>query len=386
MIIGGAQENTFLTCRGLQQRGWEVYLLSGPQTGPEGSLHEMARAERFGFEIIAPLVREISPPKDLAALRAIRRWLERHRPDIVHTHSSKAGILGRIAARQAGVPIIVHTIHGMSFNRTQRLPIRWAFRCAEAYCARFTDRLIAVADAMIEQTVRAGVADRSRCITIYSGMEVEKFDPSLYDAQAVRRQLGIPPDAVVVVTVARMFRNKGYEQLIPAMGLAVRQEPNLHFLWVGDGPFRDEYLEQARLLGVAERVHLTGLVRPEEVPKYLAAADILAHASQWEGLPRVVVQGLLMGKPAVAFAVDGTPEVVLDGQTGLLVPLNDVQALADGIVRLGRDASLRERLGAAGRQLCLERFDWRVMVQRIEQVYLELAAAKGLAGAIRQAG
>jgi glycosyltransferase involved in cell wall biosynthesis len=305
-------------------------------------------------------------------------WLERERPAIVHTHSSKAGILGRMAARRAGVPIIIHGVHGMSFNRTQRPWVQRAYRDLERYCAKFTDKIITVADAMIDQTVAAGVAPREKCVTVYSGMETERFDPGRYDRVALRAKLGIPTDAVVVGTVARMFTNKGYEQLIPAMPRIVQQAPGVHFLWIGDGPHREQYLQQVSRMGLRERVHLTGLVPPEQVAEWLSAADVLVHASQWEGLPRVVVQALLLERPAVAFDVDGTPEVVLDGRTGALVRLNDIEGLAKAVVWLASDANLRRQLGQEGRALCLERFDWRTMVERTEAVYREVAERKGL--------
>ncbi len=323
------------------------------------------------------MVRQVSPLNDWRAMQALRVWMERERPDVVHTHSSKAGILGRMAAKRAGVPIIVHTVHGMSFNRTQKAWMRRAYRDLEAHCARFTDKIVTVADAMADQTVEAEVAPREKCVTIYSGMETERFDPALYDRAAIRRGLGIPADAVVVASVARMFVNKGYEQLIAAMPKIAEQVPNVQFLWIGDGPDRTRYMEQVRAMGLAERVHLTGLVRPETVPEMLSAADILAHASQWEGLPRVVVQGLLLEKPAVAFDVDGTPEVVIPDRTGVLVKLNDIDGLAAGVVRLASDDRLRAELGRQGREFCLERFDWRRMVDQIDGVYRELASKKG---------
>lgn len=376
MILGGAQENTFLTCKGLQERGWDVVLLSGPQTGAEGSLQDRCRQEDFRFEIVEPMLRQVSPLNDWRAIRVMRAWMQREKPDIVHTHSSKAGILGRIAARQAGVPVIIHTVHGMSFNRTQRPIVRRVYRGLEAYCAPFTDKIVTVADAMIEQTVASAVAPREKCITIYSGMEVEHFDPERYDRAATRERLGIPANAVVAATVARMFRNKGYEQLIPAMGRIVEKAPNAQFLWIGDGPDREQYLAQVAGMGLRDRVHLTGLVRPEEVAQWLSAADMLVHASQWEGLPRVVVQGLLLEKPAVAFEVDGTPEVVIPDRTGVLVRLNDIDSLAIGVARLANDDDLRRQFGQRGRELCVKRFDWRTMVNQIEQMYRDLILAK----------
>jgi len=380
MILGGAQENTFLTCTGLAERGWDVALLAGPQTGAEGSLQERCRDAGFRFEIIEPMLRQVSPVHDWRAVRAMQAWLERERPAVVHTHSSKAGILGRVAARRSGVPIIIHTVHGMSFNRTQNGLVRRVYRNLERYCAKFTDKIITVADAMIDQTVAAGVAPRDKCVTIYSGMEVDRFDPALYDRAAIRARYGVPGDAVVIGTVARMFANKGYEQLILAMPSITRQAGRAHFLWVGDGPHREQYLRQLSRMGLRDRVHLTGLVPPEKVAECLSAVDILVHASQWEGLPRVVVQALLLEKPVVAFDVDGTPEVVLDGRTGVLVKLNDIEGLAGGAVRLTLDDALRARLGREGRQLCRARFDRHTMVGRIEGLYRDLARQKGIGG------
>lgn len=377
LIVGGAQENTLLTCEGLHARGHEVTLISGLTTGPEGALTARARAGGYRFVEIPSLVRQVNPRLDWAALRALRAAFRALRPDVVHTHSSKAGILGRLAAVRlaAGrerVPAIVHTIHGMSFNRTQPWAVRAGYAWLERLAARRSDAIVTVADAMIEQTVAAGVCGREKLLTIYSGMEVEQFDPERFDRAAVRREWGIDDETVVVGSIARLFRRKGYEQLIPIMARAAAREPRLRFVWVGDGAQRAEYEAQLAQLGLRERTTLVGLVRPDEIPRLLAGFDILAHASQWEGLPRAVVQGLLMCVPAVAFAIDGTPEVVLDGRTGRLIPLNDIERFADAVSALANDREGRTRMGEAGRALCVERFDWRRMVDQLETLYRRL--------------
>jgi glycosyltransferase involved in cell wall biosynthesis len=373
LIVGGAQENTVLTCEGLHQRGYRVTLISGPTRGPEGSL--VARARHGGYEFIElrELIRAVNPWMDLRARRYLCMELQRLRPDVVHTHSSKAGILGRLAAHDARVPRVVHTIHGMSFNRTQPWLVRKAFAWAERVAARRSDAIVTVADAMIAQTVAAGICPREKLLTVYSGMEIEQFTPSAPARAAIRGQWGVTDDAIVVGTVARLFRKKGYEQLIPIMAEAVRREPRLRFVWIGDGAQRAAYEAELARLGLRERTILVGLIAPAEVPRVLAGCDILAHTSQWEGLPRAVVQALLMQVPAVAFDIDGTPEVVLDGQTGRLVPLNDLAAFAAALCDLVGDADLRRRLGQAGREHCRERFDWRRMVDQLEGLYLRLA-------------
>lgn len=372
LIIGGAQENTLLTCQGLHERGHRVTLITGPEAGPEGSLLAEARSGGYLVEVIASLRRAVRPFTDLRARRDLCRILTAIRPTIVHTHSSKAGVLGRIAARDVGIPAIVHTIHGLSFNRTQSAPVRFLYRGLERYCARFTDCLVSVADAMSAQAVAAGIAEPDKFTTIYSGMRTELFSLERFDRQAIRRSWGVGEDEVVIGTVARLFRNKGYEQLIPAMAAAVRQDPRLRFVWVGGGAQRDEYVRQLDTLGLLPRVVLTGLVPPEQVPQMLAGMDLLVHASQWEGLPRVAVQALLMGVPVISFDIDGAPEVVIPDQTGMLVPLNDVTGLAKAMVTLAGDPALRARFGRAGRELCLRRFDWHVMVEQLERLYSNL--------------
>lgn len=375
LIIGGAQENTLLSCEGLHARGHEVHLISGPTHGPEGALTARAKEGGYHFEELPSLVRPVSPLRDFAALRSLRRRFEMLRPDVVHTHSSKAGVLGRIAADQAGVPAIVHTIHGMSFNRTQSDLVQSMYAVAERHCARRCHAIVSVADAMTRQALDAGVGEPSQFRTIRSGMVVEDFDPRNHCDRTLRREWGMDESHVVVGTVARLFQNKGYEQLIPIMASAAREEPRLRFVWIGDGARRAEYEAELRRRGLRDRVTITGLVPPSEMPRMLASIDLLAHTSQWEGLPRAVVQAMLMEKPAVSFNIDGAPEVVIPDETGTLVELGDQDGFAAAMIRLARDDELRQRLGATGRARCIREFDHRVMVEKLEALYADLAPA-----------
>jgi glycosyltransferase involved in cell wall biosynthesis len=374
LIIGGAQENTILSCEGLRALGHEVTLISGPTRGAEGSLVDRARAGEYRYIEVPELIRAVNPWYDARAMRELQGVFDQIHPDLVHTHSSKAGIVGRFAADRARIPRIVHTIHGMSFNRTQPWPVRRLYQLFERRAAGKSHAIVTVADAMIEQMVAADICSRKKLRTIYSGMEIERFTPTHYDRAAVRAGWGMTDAHVVVGTVSRLFRRKGYEQLVPIMARAAAQDARLRFVWVGDGAQRDEYEAQLRSLGLRDRTTLTGLMPPERVPEMIAGFDILAHASQWEGLPRAVVQGLLMRVPAVAFAIDGTPEVVIDGQTGRLVPLNDLERFAAALCELAQDMPARQRMGAAGREHCLERFDRRVMVRKLDELYGSLSA------------
>ncbi len=374
LIVGGAQENTLLTCEGLHGRGHRVTLLSGPTAGPEGTLVERARRGGYGFTELPDLIRPVNPWLDARARRELAAQFRRLRPDIVHTHSSKAGILGRFAARDARVLLVVHTVHGLSFNRTQARIVQRFYAWLEWLAARRSDAIVTVAEALADQMVSAGVCARDKLLTIYSGMEVEQFTPRAAARAAIRSAWGVSETDVVVGTVARLFRRKGYEQLLPIMAAAAARAPRLRFVWIGDGAQRAEYEAELARRGLRDRTILTGLVPPARVPELLSGCDILAHTSQWEGLPRAVVQALLLQVPAVAFAIDGTPEVVRDGHTGRLVPLNDLDGFVTALCELAGDADLRQRLGAAGRVHCLERFDARRMVDQLEALYGELIA------------
>jgi len=376
LIVGGAQENTLLSVAGLVDRGHDVTLIAGPQTGPEGSLWSRARATSATIVELDSLRRSPNPWRDLSCERQLSKLLHAGRFDIVHTHSSKAGILGRRAARHANVPVVVHTIHGMSFNRTQSPPVRWFYRSLERRAANQTDAFVTVADAMTDQAVAAGIAPREAFHTVYSGIETHRYVPTQSARDESRRRWNVGQNDVVVGTIARLFRNKGYDQLIEAMPIAMGRVKSLRFVWVGDGPDRRRYLDRVAAMGVGDRVLHTGLVSPDDIPGLIAGFDMLVHASGWEGLPRALVQALLMEVPVVSFDNDGAPEVVRDGETGILVPFGDTRRLADGIIKLGDSKPLRRRLGQTGRACCLYRFSATRMVDELLRLYERLLSSR----------
>lgn len=374
LIVGGAQENTLLTCEGLQERGHDVLLLAGPECGPEGSLWDRARTGGYTAEKVDSLIRAVSPPVDWRCRRQLLDRITEFSPDLVHTHSSKAGILGRWAASRAHVPVIAHTIHGLSFNRTQNWLWRRVFHAAEVVCSRRTNCIITVADAMTEQAVAARLASRDKFVTVYSGVQTPLFDPRRYSPQIARQRWGFHDDAVVAGTVARLQANKGFEQLIPIAGDLIRRNPNMRFVWVGDGPRRNKYEKMLDRAGLRQHIHLTGLIPPEDIPANLAGMDLLVHLSRWEGLPRAMVQASLMGLPVVGYDIDGAREAVEDGQTGLLAPLDDKATIKRHIAELAHHPNMRHAYGQAGREKCLVRFDHRVMIDRLDELFRTLVA------------
>ena len=375
MIVGGAQENTLLTIKGHVEKGHEVVLVTGFSPGREGELLKNVELPPFGIVEIPELVRELSPVKDMKAISRLRDYFRREKFDVVHTHSSKAGIVGRIAARQAGVPVVVHTVHGQAFHAYEKPWKNFIYVTAERFAAKYCDRIYAVAQAMIDQCVEARVAPREKYQVVYSGMDTSAFANARRDPE-LRKRLGIPEKAQVVVTVARLFPMKGYEEVVPAAALLAKDFPDLHFLPVGDGPMFDELQKQIASLGLSDRFHFAGLVPPHKVADYIAQGDLLWHLSLREGLPRAVVQALASGIPAIGYKLDGTPEVVIDGETGYVTAPQDIEAVAARSRELLTDPELRRRMGKKGRELVLERFDWRRMADILEKEYYRLLQEK----------
>jgi glycosyltransferase involved in cell wall biosynthesis len=368
MILGGAQENTLLTCEDQHRLGDRVTLVTGPALGPEGSLLDRARRAGFAIEVIPELRRSLNPYLDWVSYRKLVKRLRELRPDVVHTHSSKAGILGRAAAAALNIPC-VHTIHGSPFHAYQSRLAHWFYVQCERWAARRCDRLISVADAMTHQYVAAGVAPREKFTTVYSGMEVEPFVNPPRDRQTVRRELGFRDEDIVVVKVARLFELKGHDDVIAAAKIVVPRNPRVRFLFIGDGVLRETLDRDIAAAGLADHFRFTGLVPPQSVPELLAATDIVVHASLREGLARVLPQGMIGGKPVVSYDIDGAREVVITGETGVLLPPRDVSGMATALLELAADPELRRRLGETGRSRWTEQFRHETMTARLREIY-----------------
>jgi len=373
MIIGGAQENTLLNCLDLiREHGDEVLLVTGPSLGPEGDLLSQGRAGELPIERIDTLRRAIHPLRDLRAAQAIRRTLEAFRPDVVHTHSAKGGMLGRMVAWSEQVPAVVHTVHGAPFHQYQSPLARDFFRRCERWAAQRCHHLISVADAMTDLMVTAGVAPREKFTTIYSGMDVEPFVRASQHRQRIRLRYAIQPEHVVIGKIARLFHLKGHDDLIVAAKSVIQTHPQVRFLLVGDGILRSSLEARIASWGLSEHFIFTGLVAPDEVPAMIGAMDALVHTSYREGLARALPQALLAGLPAVSYDIDGAREVVISNETGLLVPPGDTDALAAALSQLVADKDLRNRLGRAGQSRFTDQFRHQRMTQHIRLLYQQL--------------
>jgi glycosyltransferase involved in cell wall biosynthesis len=379
MIVGGAQENTLLTIRGHLEHGHRVTLFTGPSPGPEGSLLHAESISGMETRLIPSLVRPIHPLKDWRAYRALTRAFREGAFDVVHTHSSKAGILGRMAASRAKIPFVVHTVHGQAFHPYQSGWKNAVYIAAERVAARHCDRILAVAQAMVDQCVEAGIAPAEKYRVVYSGMRIDAFLDARPEPE-LRRRLGIAEDAVVIGKVARLFELKGHDYLINAAPAIVAAFPNAVFLLVGDGVLRERLEADIRRAGLQDHFFFSGLVPPDEVCRYIALMDVLVHLSLREGLPRAVVQALAAGVPAVGFSLDGTPEVIRDGETGFLCAPGDVDAVTRSVNALLADPARAREMGARGQEIVREQFSWKRMADIIEEEYYRGLSAAGWSG------
>jgi len=379
LILGGAQENTLITCRLLAERGHDVTLITGPALGPEGELFNQTKNRKYKVIVVDKLIRAINPAADLPSYLEIKGHLEQLRPDIVHTHSAKAGILGRFAGHALkgrwgpNLPAVVHTIHGLAFHPYQSGLLNKFYIAVEKAAAKRTDFFISVADAMTRQALAAGVGKAEQFVTAYSAIDEEQFLEPVGEQKIkeFRRQYAIADDAIVLVTIARLFHLKGHDYIIESAKKLAERYENVVWLFVGDGILTETYKKQIDQLGLADRFRFTGLMPPSRIPLAIGSSDILVHCSLREGLARTLPQAMLCGKPAISFDVDGAKEVVNEN-TGRLVEPKNVEQLITACGELIEDEQLREKLGAAGRESVKEKFAPETMVDTIEKVYRRL--------------
>lgn len=378
LIVGGAQENTVASVLGLREKpDLEVDLITGPSLGPEGSLESLFRNQPEALSRVPELVRPVHPLKDWIALTRLTEIFKRTKPDMVHTHSGKAGVIGRLAAARTGVPVIIHTIHGPSFGSFQGSLANTIFRAAERKAGRVTTHFVSVADAMTSQYLEAGIGRPEHYTTIRSGFDLAPFLASS-NSPALRERLGIHPGDFVVGKIARICALKGHDDLFAVAPELIRRCPAIKFLLVGDGEWRRHFEAKAQAMHLRQHFIFTGLVPPGEVPSLVGVMDILVHLSLREGLPRALPQALAAGKPVVAYDCDGAREVCIEGRTGVLLKPGDLGGLTDRVLQLAAGPELRLRLGEAGRELVREQFAVQKMVDDLHTLYLELARQRDL--------
>lgn len=365
---GGAQGNTLYTAGHLDRSRFEVSVIAGP-----GGILDAKAGPWLRHE--PALVREISPLKDLAALLNLRRRIKAASPDVVHTHSSKAGILGRLAAAWAGTPVVIHTFHGFGFHPGQSFLKRWFYILLERVCARFSDALVFVSEDNMRTARAYGIGDPARYRLIRSGVKLASY-PAPIDRGARRAQLGLPPDALVVVSIGNAKPQKNPGHFIEAAARLLPARPGARFVFVGGGLELDALKADAARLGLDKVLLFPGW--RDDTAELLALADVFAMTSLWEGLPRALVEALRTGLPSVCYAADGVGDILKDGVNGFLIEKNDLDGFCEKLGAVLDDGALRARLAAGAAATDLAGFDIDYMVRQQEDLCEELAKIKGV--------
>lgn len=373
--LGGAQLNTLATVRRLPRGRFEPILacgLGGP--GDTGAL--LREAQNAGIETheIGPLIRPVRPLADLAAYRSTRRLIRRLRPSIVHTHSTKAGFLGRLAARAEKVPVIVHTLHGVPFRLEGGGAAARVYLWLERRCARFTDALISVSQELALRYELAGICPAGEAEVIYSGISFSRLDVPV-ERESVRAEFGFEPDMSLAGFVGRFSEQKAPEVVVRAAAEVLARRPRVGFLLVGEGRLRASVEQQIADLGLTGKVVVAG--ERADVPRLLRAFDIFVAASRWEGVGRALTEAMFVGLPVVAAPVNGVGELLEDGVTGLAAGPDDPAALAAAVERLLDDRQLAGRLGQAAHERVRRMMSAETMVERIAALYDRQLAGAG---------
>ena len=370
LTLGGSSEASMAQMEALEAAGYGCALAVGLA---ESEPYMLARATARGCRLIdvRTLGREASPVRDVRALLDLVRVIRRERPAIVHTHTSKAGFVGRLAARLTKVPMVIHQPHGHIFYGYYGAVRTRVYVALERLAARWADRLIVLTDRGAEEHLTRRIGRREQFVTVPSGVPIGRLRADAPPRARARAAFGLPASAFVIAALGRLVPIKGFDLLIEALPEVVAAIPETHALIVGDGPMLAALEARAAVLGMTPYLTFTGVRHDVAIP--LVAADVLAAPSRNEGMGRVLVEAMALGLPVVAAAVGGIPAVVVDGACGRLTPPEDPRALACALIELGTDGERRRAFGeAAGRRA--ELFSTQEAVRRLLAVYADLHA------------
>jgi len=372
-IISGSGINTFLSMRGMDRRRFEVELACAPG----GPLIDMVLDHQMKVRTFKSLVQPLNPFKDILALMNLVDFLKKNPYHIVHTHNSKAGFLGRLAAKLACVPVIVHTVHGFAFHAQEPLWRQILFRNLERLASRWCDKMIFISQPLIDWCLAERVATEDKIVKIYSGIELDRFLPARKDLRnEIRRKWNINEGDEVIGIVSKLWEGKGHGTLLEAFKSIKSTFRNARLVVVGEGYLYDNLVGRVDHLGLGDSVLFTGFQK--DVSQIMTTFDVSVLPSFFEGMGRVLLEAMALEKPVVASRVGGIPDLVQDGVNGFLVTPGNVKELAEAIKRLLTDKALAKKMGKEGRKRISERFSADQMVQSIDSVYRQLLAERGM--------
>lgn len=372
-VVSGSGINTLLTMRDIDRGRFDSELACAPG----GELESLVKSSGLVFHPFPQFVQPVDPQNDIMALLRLTGFLLRNRYQIIHTHNSKTGFIGRLAGRLARVPVVIHTVHGFAFHDQEAKWRQRLFRSLERMAARWCDRMIFISQPLIDWAMKEKILlDERKVIKVYSGIEIDRFRPATeMEKQKNRDKLGLSENDVVVGTVSKLWEGKGHATLIEAFSIVRQEKKESKLVIVGDGPIRCDLESLVRRKGMENSVIFTGF-QMDVVPA-ISTLDVSVLPSFFEGMGRVLLESMAMGIPVIGSAVGGIPDLIRHGKEGFLVPPGDPNALAGAIRTLLGDPVLARRMGLAGIDRVSETFSSREMVRQIEQVYIEALSEKG---------
>ena len=364
--VGGPATHVTLLNEGLSHLGYECLLVTGTEGDREGSMKDLVTSRQLSVEIIPELGREISLHQDIVTLFKLYRLMRRWRPHIVHTHTAKAGFVGRVAARLAGVPLVLHTFHGHVFHGYFSAAKTQLFIQLEKFGARLSDRLVTISPHLRQEIASYGVCDRTHIEVIPLGFELDALK-CLPARGTFRAQLNLGEDERLIAAVGRLVPIKNLHLFLDAAALACRQNPQIRFALIGDGELRFELEAYAQKLGISKVVTFTGWRR--DLAQVYADLDAVVISSDNEGTPASLIEAMAAGCPVISTRVGGVPDIIIDGQTGRLVPPKDAEALAKAILNIFNSPKDTLQMAQQAQDFALSQFNSRLLITDIHHLY-----------------
>jgi glycosyltransferase involved in cell wall biosynthesis len=371
--VGGATENTIYTVDGLIKKGYDVDIITGPNISSEGSMYSICKKLNIPVITFVNLKRDISPFSDIIVIIKLYRFIKKNNYGIVHTHSSKAGVVGRLAAWLASTPIIIHHNHAKPYHRYQNWFIRTLYKGIEKFASLFCDKIVSVTHTIVDEMVKDNIAPREKFKVIRSGFDIENFKNfNSCNNYNLKDRFGLTDGDIVIGKIARLSVIKGHIYLLQAFEKVCKQIPNIKLLFVGDGENKNELLRFIDKKKLNDKIIFTGLIPTNEIPSVIYLMDIVVHTALLEGLPRVFTQSMLMGKPVISFNLDGAHEVIEDGKNGYLIEPMNIEMLTEKIVDLASNIPKTKNFGNYAMNNIKDDFSITTMVEKNHTLYQEL--------------
>lgn len=366
--IGGATETVISLASGFKKRGFHVDIVTGPPLPNEGNMFTEAKNAGLSVIVLKELIRDIHPLYDFRALKFLITLIKKNNYSIVHTHSSKAGVLGRVAAWITNVPVIIHTIHGLPYHDYQHKVLTLSYILMEKLCALISSKIVSVTHAIVKNCVKNKIAPFDKFVVIRSGFSMNNYKINNELRSQIRKRYGFIDTDIVAGIISRIAPLKGHEFIIDLATKTQHVLPHLRFLLVGDGELASNLKNEVISRHLSQNVFFCGMVAPDEIPKMINAMDFVIHPSLREGLARVLPQSIIMNRRVLTFNLDGVEEVIVNGVSGYKIEIGNVDALFEQCIKLCQE-EIGKNIDERFRQSLVYEFDSSTMVEQHVNLY-----------------